>query len=288
MVNVFDFVDDSRHPLWKKNIQSEDFKERIIFMSMFNDIEWKINDEDCTSNAEKVKNYAKTFLPGHWTFLGPGSEEKWYGDSHDQKGQWSCTANKMVQRFKETGHLVLKSTSVLSRGILRRKKGRRTIHFNGDSMNTELLFQTIHFVNQRSIHEAVTNWCFQLGLTQEEKGRVGIPVDKKILTMVEPEEVELLVPPPAQARGNRMQGSALSFRALGKKIQLTHLWEKAFFQHLVLAGIITKFDRMRTTDEEQLLLIAENIRVLDLIRKPKPWQLFPKAQTLDQFWKFIL
>ena len=25
------------------------------------------------------------FLPGHWTFLGPGSEEKWHGDSHDQK-----------------------------------------------------------------------------------------------------------------------------------------------------------------------------------------------------------
>ena len=33
-----------------------------IFMSMFNDIEWKENDENCISNAEKVKNYSKRFL----------------------------------------------------------------------------------------------------------------------------------------------------------------------------------------------------------------------------------
>ena len=34
----------------------------------------------------------------------------------------------------------------------------RNIHFNGDSMNTELLFQTVHSVNQVSVYGAVTNW----------------------------------------------------------------------------------------------------------------------------------
>ena len=115
------------------------------------------------------------FLPGHWTFLGPGSEEKWYGDSHDQNGQWNCTANKMVQRFKETGHLVCKSTSALSRGILQQRKGRCTIYFNEDFLNTRVLFQTVHCVNQLSVFGAVANWCYQFGLT--EKGRVAIPVD---------------------------------------------------------------------------------------------------------------
>ena len=33
------------------------------------------------------------FLQGFWTFLGPGSEKRWYGDSHD--GQWARTANKI-------------------------------------------------------------------------------------------------------------------------------------------------------------------------------------------------
>ena len=160
------------------------------------------------------------FLQGHWTFLGPGSEDKWYGDSHDQKGQWNCTANKMEQRFKEIGQLVFKRTSALSRGILMQRKGRRTIHVNGDSMNRELLFQTAHPANQPSTHGAAANRCRQFGLTEEEKGRVAIPVDNKFLTMVEPEEVDLLVSPPTQALGN-------SFHALEKKRQLTQLCEKS-------------------------------------------------------------
>ena len=46
----------------------------------------------------------------------------------------------MVKRFKDTGHPVFKSISALSRGILKKKNGRDTIHFNADASNTELLF----------------------------------------------------------------------------------------------------------------------------------------------------
>ena len=101
------------------------------------------------------------FSQGHWTFLGPGSEEKLYGiSSYAQKGEWDSTANKMVQRFKETGHLVFKSISALSRGLLKQKKGESTKHINGDSMNTELLFQTIYSVYQLSIYGAVSSIRF--------------------------------------------------------------------------------------------------------------------------------
>ena len=68
-----------------KNIKPEDFKDRVIFMSMFNDSKWEKKDENCISNAEEVRNYAMRFLQGHWTFLAPGSEEKWSGDSYDKK-----------------------------------------------------------------------------------------------------------------------------------------------------------------------------------------------------------
>ena len=44
-----------------KNIKPEDFKDRIIFMSIFNDIVWKTDDENSVYNTEKVKNYAKRF-----------------------------------------------------------------------------------------------------------------------------------------------------------------------------------------------------------------------------------
>ena len=88
---------------WK--IQPKEFTDRIIFMSMFNDLVWITNDENSVSNAEEFKNYAERFLAGHWTFLGPSwvqPRKKWYGSSnHSQKGQWKCPADKM-------GHLVFK------------------------------------------------------------------------------------------------------------------------------------------------------------------------------------
>ena len=78
-------LQEIQQDLARKNIQPEEFKDRIIFMSMFKDIEWKTNDENCISNTEKVKNYAMKFSRLHWTFWGPGSEEKWYGSSYAQK-----------------------------------------------------------------------------------------------------------------------------------------------------------------------------------------------------------
>ena len=59
-----------QNDLETKNIKPEDFKDRIIFMSMFNDIVWKRNDDHCISNAEEVKHYTLRFSEGHWTFLG--------------------------------------------------------------------------------------------------------------------------------------------------------------------------------------------------------------------------
>ena len=70
-------LQEIQQDLKRKSIEPEEFKDRIIFMSMFNDIDWtkKGNDEICISNAEKVKNYAMRFLQAHWTFLGPGYEK---------------------------------------------------------------------------------------------------------------------------------------------------------------------------------------------------------------------
>ena len=59
---------------------------RIIFVSVFNDILWKSDDRNCITNAEKVNDYAKQSLPGHWKFLGQGSETTWFRGSHEQQG----------------------------------------------------------------------------------------------------------------------------------------------------------------------------------------------------------
>ena len=61
--------------------EPEHFLGRIIFMSMCNDINWrkKGNREHGIANYFNVADHARKLAPGHWSFLGPGSEKKWYG-----------------------------------------------------------------------------------------------------------------------------------------------------------------------------------------------------------------
>ena len=68
----------------------------------------------------------------------------------------------MVGHFKETGHPVFKGISALNRGILKRRGGRCTKHFEADSSNTELLIRTIHSANHFSICRAVASWCEEM------------------------------------------------------------------------------------------------------------------------------
>ena len=107
--------------------------------------------------------------------MGLGEEKKWYGTL------------PYTPEGKDTGHPVFKSISALSRGILEKKNGQDTTHFNADASNTELLFQIIHSVNQLSIYGAVTNWCEQFGLTEEEKGQAKLKesVTKDVFDMCE-------------------------------------------------------------------------------------------------------
>ena len=77
--------------LSKVSIKPEEFTGRIIFMSMFNDISWgsKDNEQECESNAKLISVCARRFSPGRRSFLGSGSEKKWYStyDSRPQ-GEW--------------------------------------------------------------------------------------------------------------------------------------------------------------------------------------------------------
>ena len=49
-------------------------------MSMFNDIfcDRYDNKDECLRNANIVKTFDGRFGIGQWSFIGPGSEKKWY------------------------------------------------------------------------------------------------------------------------------------------------------------------------------------------------------------------
>ena len=85
-----------------KIVTTEKFSDRIIFMSMFNDIELerKDNEDSCALTTRKIKEYASDFNDGQWAFLGPGEESKWYqGHAAEFGGKWDPRASQNGGKF---------------------------------------------------------------------------------------------------------------------------------------------------------------------------------------------
>ena len=75
--NTLQLSDEAKRLLLGLDETPENFKGRIIFMSMFNDISCgsRDNEKECMSNANLVLLFAKRFGKGQWSFIGPGSEK---------------------------------------------------------------------------------------------------------------------------------------------------------------------------------------------------------------------
>ena len=85
--------------------EPEQFNDRIIFMSMYNDFAWREegNTERCEYNAKTITNYVRRFPRGRWSFLGAGSEKKWCGTYSDKPdGSWDKIAQQMMVNFSES------------------------------------------------------------------------------------------------------------------------------------------------------------------------------------------
>ena len=74
----------------------ETFTGRIPFMSMFNNISYdkKDNEEECVANAKVVSILARKFGIGQWSFIGPGSEKKWYSMEENSPQGIGITSRK--------------------------------------------------------------------------------------------------------------------------------------------------------------------------------------------------
>ena len=114
------------------------------------------NKDECLANAGIVKVLAKKFGVGQWSFIGPGSEKKWYSSENSPQGAWDNIAEQMLQEFAESGHPTFRATTPLSRGQLKSKEcGKLSIHFAADDFTIDTVFRIIFSVNQLSVYGAV-------------------------------------------------------------------------------------------------------------------------------------
>ena len=163
----------------------ETFTGRIIFMSMFNDIscDRKGNKEECLANARVVKVLPNNFGIGQWSFIGPGSEKKWYsGEEDSPQGAWDHIADEMLLEFAESRHPIFRATTPLSRGILKSKgHGKLSIHFAADELTIETLFRIIISVNQLSVYGAVAAKCQEFENHQDRSGELDVLMGQSIV-----------------------------------------------------------------------------------------------------------
>ena len=149
---------------------------RILFMSMFNDIssEKKDNEEECLANAKVVSLYAKKFGIGQWSFIGPGSEKKWYSmEENRPQGIWDLIAEKMLLEFAESTCPIFRATTPLSRGQLRSKgHGKLSIHYCADQATIETIFRIIVSANQLSLYGAVAEMCEECESLHDRSGQL--------------------------------------------------------------------------------------------------------------------
>ena len=120
----------------------------------------KGNKEECLKYAEFVKTYAGRFGIGQWSFIGPGSEKKWYPSENSPQGEWDRIAEDMLLKFAESGHKIFRATTPLSRGKLKSKgKGKVSIHFSAEPDTIDTIYRIILSANQLSIYGAVAAIC---------------------------------------------------------------------------------------------------------------------------------
>ena len=132
-------------------------------------------EDECSKYANFVKTFAKRFGIGQWSFIGPGSEKKWYPSENSPQGAWDHVAEEMLRKLAESGHPIFRATTPLSWGSLKcRGYGKLSIHCCADQKTIETFFRIIVSANQLSLYGAVANMCEEFEAHQDGSGQPDV------------------------------------------------------------------------------------------------------------------
>ena len=252
----------------------ETFTDRILLMSMFNDIscDRKGNKEECLANARVVKVLVKRFGVGQWSFIGPGSEKKWYSGENSPQGAFDNIAEEMLLEFAESGHPTFRATTPLSRSILKSKgHGKLSIHFTADNPTIETVFRLINSANQLNIYGAVANICEEFENHQDGSGEPEILMGQSIVLG----EIKAEVPLQNENSLNHQflwQQYIEQVESLSPEIKVSRFCMEAGFVHVVEVG--QYFMTKDTGDFRQFRSVACRECTLardDPASQPKGW-----------------
>ena len=185
--NTLQLSEEVKSLLYRLGETPENLNGRIIFMSMFNDISCGSRDNkiEWESNANLVSLYAKRFGKGQWSFIGPGSEKKWYFISEEcPLGECDKKAERMMLEFAESGHPIFRAASPLSRGRLK----RLSTHYCADFGNDWDYFSHNHFCKPAQSLQSRRRDMWRVWILSRENGETRCDGTIKFLTRVESDD----------------------------------------------------------------------------------------------------
>ena len=130
-----------------------------------------------------MKVFAEKCGIGQWSFIGPGSEKKWYsGEENSPQEAWDHIADEMLLEFAESGHPIFRATTPLSSGILKSKgHGKLSMHFIADYPTIETVFRIIISANPLSHYGAVAAICEEFEAHQDRSGQPDVLMGQSIV-----------------------------------------------------------------------------------------------------------
>ena len=147
--NTLQLKEEVKSLLFRLGETPDNFTRRILFMSMFNDIfcGTKDNATECLANAKLVSLYARRFGKGQWSFIGLGSEKKWYSSSEDRstRESWEKIAKKDVGgiRRKRMPNFSALRAHCPEVNFKSKGHGKLSIHYAADLETVETIFRMI-------------------------------------------------------------------------------------------------------------------------------------------------
>ena len=122
-------------------------------MSMFNDIDWtkQGNYNESFSKSEKVKDFAKRFPLGHWSFLGQGDEENGMERTITNLKDSAILLQMSRLPISKTVHIQYSELPVRWTGILEKRKVDDVRFTSVLNLRTQIFFYfalfTMHIIS---------------------------------------------------------------------------------------------------------------------------------------------
>ena len=179
----------------------------------------------------------RKFGIGQWSFIGPGSEKKWYSaEENSPQGAWDHIADEMLLEFAESGHPIFRATTPLSRCKLKSKgHGKLSMHFTADYPTIETIFRIIISVNQLSLFGAVANICEEFEAYQDRSVEPDVLMGQSIVLSEIKTEVLLQNDGPSNHKLLWQQYEE-RIRLLSQESEVSKFCMEAGFVHVIEVG----------------------------------------------------